>query len=88
MVTSAYPAPAVIPAGQKRDSDGRNCATCFDVRYASDYGALAAMIGHPRIVLSVWGMDVYESPLRSALHHQLLRRSRQPRSGDFDQPIS
>jgi L-malate glycosyltransferase len=43
--------------------------------YASGYGTLAALSGYKPLILSVWGSDVYEFPLRSVAHRRLLRHN-------------
>jgi glycosyltransferase involved in cell wall biosynthesis len=46
-----------------------------NVHYASGYGTLAALSRHPKMVVSVWGKDVYEFPQRSFLHRRLLQHN-------------
>jgi L-malate glycosyltransferase len=43
--------------------------------YASGYGTLAALSGYKPLVVSVWGSDVYEFPLRSVAHRWLLKHN-------------
>ena len=43
--------------------------------YASGYGTLAAFCPCGPLIVSVWGSDVYEFPLRSAAHRGLLKRN-------------
>ncbi len=43
--------------------------------YASGYGTLLSFVNHPVTFLSVWGMDVYEFPYRSAFNRWLLGRN-------------
>ena len=44
-----------------------------NAHYASGYGTLARMAKIHPLVLSVWGSDVYEFPLKSPLHRFLVR---------------
>lgn len=46
-----------------------------NVHYATSYGAVAALAGIKRYVLSVWGADVYDFPKKSPLHRLMLRFS-------------
>jgi glycosyltransferase involved in cell wall biosynthesis len=46
-----------------------------NVHYASGYGTLAALSGHPKMIISVWGKDIYEFPLRSVVHRWLIRNN-------------
>jgi glycosyltransferase involved in cell wall biosynthesis len=41
--------------------------------YASSYGLLGALTGFHPFVVSVWGTDVYNFPLKSPLHNQLMK---------------
>ena len=43
--------------------------------YASGYGTLASFCGCGPLIISVWGSDVYEFPLRSIVHRQLLKHN-------------
>ncbi|MBB6091604.1 glycosyltransferase involved in cell wall biosynthesis [Povalibacter uvarum] len=40
--------------------------------YASSYGVLAMLARLPRLVVSVWGADVYNTPHRSMLHRMIV----------------
>ncbi len=42
--------------------------------YASSYGMLARKLNFDKIVLSVWGSDVYEFPKRSVIHRILFNK--------------
>ena len=46
-----------------------------NAHYATSYGAVAALSGIKGYVLSVWGSDVYDFPLKSPLHKALLMYS-------------
>jgi len=41
--------------------------------YASSYGLLGALTGFHPYVVSVWGSDVYEFPLKSPIHKKLIK---------------
>src|SRR5690606_7867519 len=41
-----------------------------NVHYATGYGTLARLAGAKPLLLSVWGSDVYDFPLKSPLHRQ------------------
>lgn len=41
--------------------------------YASSYGLLGVLSRFQPLIISVWGSDVYEFPLKSAFHKKLLR---------------
>jgi L-malate glycosyltransferase len=41
--------------------------------YATSYGLMGAVSGFHPFIISVWGSDVYEFPLRSILHKTLLK---------------
>jgi L-malate glycosyltransferase len=43
--------------------------------YASGYGTLAALCHCGPLIISVWGSDVYEFPLRSIVHRRLLKHN-------------
>lgn len=43
-----------------------------NVHYATGYGTLARLAGAKPLLLSVWGSDVYDFPLKSPLHRQWL----------------
>lgn len=43
--------------------------------YASSYGLLGALTGFHPYIISVWGSDVYDFPLKSFLHRQMLKFS-------------
>lgn len=45
----------------------------ISVHYASSYGSLAALACQGDYVLSVWGSDIYEFPLKSPLHRILIK---------------
>lgn len=47
----------------------------INVHYATSYGAVAALSGIKGYVLSVWGADVYDFPLKSLFHRILLKYS-------------
>lgn len=47
----------------------------INAHYASGYGTLAQMAKLHPLVLSVWGSDVYEFPLKSPLHRFLVARN-------------
>ena len=47
----------------------------INVHYATSYGAVAALSGLKKYVLSVWGSDVYDFPKKSPLHKALLKFS-------------
>jgi glycosyltransferase involved in cell wall biosynthesis len=42
--------------------------------YASSYGLLSSLTGFKKLMVSVWGSDVYEFPNRSFFHALILRR--------------
>lgn len=46
-----------------------------NVHYATSYGAAAALSGLKGYVLSVWGSDIYDFPLKSPLHKALVKFS-------------
>ena len=46
-----------------------------NAHYATSYGAVAALSGIKGYILSVWGSDVYDFPLKSPLHKALLKYS-------------
>jgi glycosyltransferase involved in cell wall biosynthesis len=41
--------------------------------YATSYGLIGALSGFHPYILSVWGADIFEFPLKSPLHRELLR---------------
>jgi glycosyltransferase involved in cell wall biosynthesis len=43
--------------------------------YASGYGTLGRLIGFRPYIVSVWGSDIYEFPLRSPVHRWLLKQN-------------
>ena len=45
--------------------------------YASGYGTLGRLVGFHPYVISVWGSDIFDVPLKSALHHRLVRSNLQ-----------
>lgn len=47
----------------------------LNVHYASGYGTTARLTNFHPYVLSVWGSDVFEFPLRSSLHKYLLKKN-------------
>lgn len=47
----------------------------LNVHYASGYGTTARLVNFHPYVLSVWGSDVFEFPLRSSLHKYLLKKN-------------
>lgn len=50
-------------------------ADVLHAHYASGYGTLGSLTGHPRSLLSVWGSDVYDFPYESELKGLLIRRT-------------
>ncbi len=46
-----------------------------NAHYASGYGTLAALSRVHPLLLSVWGSDVYDFPLKSPVHKQLVKRN-------------
>lgn len=44
----------------------------MNVHYASGYGTLAALTGYKKILLSIWGSDVYDFPSASLLHKLII----------------
>lgn len=47
----------------------------INVHYASGYGTLARVARLPRILLSVWGSDVYDFPYESSVKEKILRKN-------------
>ena len=47
----------------------------LNAHYASGYGTTARLMGFKPTVLSVWGSDVYDFPLKSPLHRWWVRRN-------------
>lgn len=47
----------------------------LNAHYASGYGTLARLSGFQPTVLSVWGSDVYDFPLKSRVHAWLIREN-------------
>ena len=47
----------------------------MSAHYASSYGSLAGLACGGRHVLSVWGSDIYEFPLKSPFHEALVKYS-------------
>lgn len=47
----------------------------LNAHYASGYGTTARLTNFHPYVLSVWGSDVFEFPLRSSLHKYLLKKN-------------
>jgi L-malate glycosyltransferase len=45
----------------------------LNVHFATGYGLLAQLTGFKPYLLSVWGSDVYDFPLKSLFHQRLLR---------------
>jgi glycosyltransferase involved in cell wall biosynthesis len=43
--------------------------------YATSYGLLGSLSGFHPFVISVWGSDIYEFPVKSFLHKSLLKRN-------------
>ena len=43
--------------------------------YATSYGLLGAMTNFHPFIISVWGSDVYDFPIKSALHKLILKRN-------------
>lgn len=41
--------------------------------YASSYGLMAAIINHPKTIISFWGTDVYEFPHKSLFHKLVIK---------------
>ncbi|GAA0533761.1 glycosyltransferase [Chitinophaga japonensis] len=41
--------------------------------FASSYGLIGALVGFKPFVLSVWGSDVYDFPIKSLLHRYILK---------------
>ena len=54
---------------------GRVKPDLLNVHYASGYGTLGRLGGFHPTILSVWGSDVYDFPLKSPLHRYLLIRN-------------
>jgi len=50
-------------------------ANVLNAHYASGYGTAANLAGVSPYLLSVWGSDVYDFPMRSRAHKWLLRRN-------------
>jgi glycosyltransferase involved in cell wall biosynthesis len=71
----AAPAGYVLAAGTLRRELQVHNPDLLHAHYASGYGTLGALSGCRRLVLSVWGSDVYEFPLRSTVHRELLKRN-------------
>lgn len=47
----------------------------INVHYASGYGTLARIAKLPKIVLSVWGSDVYDFPYKSKLNSVIVKKN-------------
>ncbi len=43
--------------------------------YATSYGMLGASSGFHPLIISVWGSDIYEFPIKSFLHKSFLKRN-------------
>jgi len=65
--------PSVIP--RLRGLIRRLQPDIVHAHYATSYGLLAALSGHPRVVISAWGTDVLIAPRESVLLRALLRFS-------------
>lgn len=46
-----------------------------NVHYATSYGAVVALSGIKKYVLSVWGLDIYQFPQKSIFHKMMLKYS-------------
>lgn len=46
-----------------------------NAHYASGYGTTARLVGYHPWILSVWGSDVYDFPLKSPLHKWLVKKN-------------
>ncbi|HDG1675106.1 glycosyltransferase [Kluyvera cryocrescens] len=46
-----------------------------NAHYASGYGTTARLVGYHPWVLSVWGSDIYDFPLKSLLHRWLVKKN-------------
>lgn len=46
-----------------------------NAHYASGYGTTARLVGYHPWILSVWGSDIYDFPLKSPLHKWLVRKN-------------
>lgn len=51
-----------------------NC-DAVNVHYASGYGTLARMAKLPKVILNVWGSDVYDFPVQGWIKEQILRKN-------------
>lgn len=47
----------------------------INVHYASGYGTLARVAHLPKVILSVWGSDVYEFPYENSLKNIILKKN-------------
>lgn len=43
--------------------------------YATSYGTLGRYCKHPKYIISVWGSDVYEFPIKSPFHKYIIQRN-------------
>jgi glycosyltransferase involved in cell wall biosynthesis len=41
--------------------------------FASSYGLIGALAGHKPLIVSVWGSDIYDFPMRSFLHRNIIK---------------
>ena len=56
-----------------RVRSGKLSAKILNAHYANGYGLIAALSGHRKIILSLWGSDVLVFPRKSILHKLLLK---------------
>ena len=61
-----------LNGGELRRDIARFAPDIVNAHYASGYGTLARLARVHPLLLSVWGSDVYDFPLKSALHKRLV----------------
>ncbi|MBC8569471.1 glycosyltransferase [Zongyangia hominis] len=62
----------LLGGGELRRDIGRFAPDVVNAHYASGYGTLARMAKVHPLLLSVWGSDVYDFPLKSPLHKAMI----------------